>query len=90
MFLIVFLVILNIIFTPESPKRAPWVGGVRYLGQSPQTLFYWEPSVSDLYLLAHLPDPIPRHLPDSPSLTKGCSHIMSAVGGGVGVNVKDK
>ena len=39
MFLIVFLVILNIIFTPESPKRAPWVGGVRYLGQVPKNTF---------------------------------------------------
>ena len=39
MFLIVFLVILNIIFTPESPKRAPWVGGVRYLGQVPKKHF---------------------------------------------------
>ena len=32
----VFWVILSIIFPPEIPKRARWVGGVRYLGQSPK------------------------------------------------------
>ena len=33
---IVVWVIFSIIFPPESPRRARWVGGVRCLGQSPK------------------------------------------------------
>ena len=48
-FLLYFGVILSIIFPPESPKRARWVGGVRCLGQSPKKCgFFYVPSPYDL------------------------------------------
>ena len=37
---IVFWVIFSIFFFSESPKHARWVGGVRYLGQSPFFCFF--------------------------------------------------